>query len=259
VAKRLRMNVRQIEALEAQRWQEFPGSAIVKGFLRSYAKVLNLNAEVVIASFSRANPESTVIPVASAVAAPLPRPGLNLEITKKMQSSFLLLLVLLAFLVWLLRGHWNDMNRWLSERDVLRAGSTAPAAAIESAAAPTTGGMDFAEAPVPVVPLSVSVLPVALPQDHAAVPSGASQAPASVSVKALVLKFSDESWVEILEADNTVLARGLQPADTVLNLEGEPPYRLLIGNAKRVSLSYQGREIDLSPYIGEKVARLTLE
>jgi hypothetical protein len=34
---------------------------------------------------------------------------------------------------------------------------------------------------------------------------------------------------------------------------------LVVGEAARVRLSYDGHSIDLTPFIGQKVARLTLE
>lgn len=44
VAARLRMQVRQIEALEAGRWDELPGAAFVRGAIRSYARYLGQDA-----------------------------------------------------------------------------------------------------------------------------------------------------------------------------------------------------------------------
>ncbi len=265
VAKRLRMNVRQIEALEAERWHEFPGSAIVKGFLRSYAKLLNLEAEAVISTFAQANPEREVPVYVAPVVAPLPRQGFGQTITKKMQNALLLLLFSIVAL-FVVRANWNVISQGGGQPDTTGGANSRNITAVPSAMAVGSAGVQAGSSPASVpVPWSISDLAVraAVPQDDAMTPlpesSDRPERPVPTQDKPLVLKFPEESWVEILEADNTVLARGLQPAGSELNLQGKPPYRLLIGNARKVSLNYQGKKIDLSPHIGEKVARLTLE
>jgi hypothetical protein len=46
-----------------------------------------------------------------------------------------------------------------------------------------------------------------------------------------------------------------------LRVEGNPPFSMLIGHAASASLFYQGREVDLNPYINKysEVAHLTLQ
>ena len=41
--------------------------------------------------------------------------------------------------------------------------------------------------------------------------------------------------------------------------DGEPPFDLVIGNARDVKLFYRGAEVDLAPYIKVSVARLQLK
>jgi cytoskeleton protein RodZ len=235
VAQRLRMNVKQIEALEAQRWQEFPSPAILRGFLRSYAKLLNLNVEPLMSACSPANPESVGLGYASTVSVPLPGRRLNQKIINRAFFLSFIAVALVAF-IFALWTHWRNIAQWSQAR-------------ITS----TQASAKTVEVPV-ALPVPQNPLP----------PSGASTPTAPLAVEqnfsSLSLTFSGDSWVEILEGDNTVLARGLQAAGTELNLQGKsPPYRLLIGNAKEVVLKYQGNKIDLSPYIGDKVARLRLE
>ena len=48
-------------------------------------------------------------------------------------------------------------------------------------------------------------------------------------------------------------------AGSAESFSGEPPFKLVVGEAARVRMSYDGHVIDLTPFIGQKVARLTLE
>ncbi|MFA5630932.1 MAG: RodZ domain-containing protein [Porticoccaceae bacterium] len=89
------------------------------------------------------------------------------------------------------------------------------------------------------------------------VPPVAAPAPADLAVVAslnspgaenrLELKFVADSWVEIVDAQEYILAVSLQRAGDHLHLEGEPPFRISLGNAAGVRLSYLGKPVTLSP------------
>ncbi len=76
----------------------------------------------------------------------------------------------------------------------------------------------------------------------------------------LELSFSEQSWTEIFDATNQRILVGLQSPDTQVSVEGQPPFRLTIGNATGVELRYQGEPVDLPARAGaNNVARFTLE
>src|SRR5690606_41871968 len=50
VAGRLRMQVRQIEAIEAGRWDDLPGPAFVRAAIRSYARLLGRDPAPLLAT-----------------------------------------------------------------------------------------------------------------------------------------------------------------------------------------------------------------
>ncbi|MHB0776252.1 RodZ domain-containing protein [Halomonas sp. WWR20] len=87
----------------------------------------------------------------------------------------------------------------------------------------------------------------------------AAQDTAASDTRTLSLTFNEQSWTEIYDADNRRVFVGLQSAGTQASAEGEPPFRLTIGNASGVELRYQGQRIDLTSYAGDNnVARFTL-
>ena len=75
----------------------------------------------------------------------------------------------------------------------------------------------------------------------------------------LHLDFGDESWTEIKDASGRMLMRQLNPAGTSADVHGQPPFDVVIGNAAQVQVTYNGRPIDLKPFIDVTVARFTLE
>ncbi|MDW5376507.1 DUF4115 domain-containing protein [Halomonas sp. HP20-15] len=86
----------------------------------------------------------------------------------------------------------------------------------------------------------------------------ATQTPA-VNERQLSLTFNEQSWTEIYDANDRRILVGLQSAGTQATAEGEPPFRLTIGNATGVELNYRGEAVDLSAHTGgNNVARFTL-
>lgn len=57
VADQLKMAVRQVTALEAGDYANLPGPAVVRGFVRAYAKVVKLDAAPLVAMISLDTPE----------------------------------------------------------------------------------------------------------------------------------------------------------------------------------------------------------
>lgn len=53
VAGRLRMQVRQIEAIEAGRWDDLPGTAFMRAAIRSYARLLDRDAAPLLSSVAQ--------------------------------------------------------------------------------------------------------------------------------------------------------------------------------------------------------------
>ena len=81
----------------------------------------------------------------------------------------------------------------------------------------------------------------------------------STDANLLELTFNEQSWTEIFDATNQRVFVGLQTPGTSTSVEGEPPFRLTVGNATGVELRYQGEEVDLPARAGaNNVARFTL-
>ncbi|RAH37820.1 RodZ domain-containing protein [Halomonas sp. SL1] len=75
----------------------------------------------------------------------------------------------------------------------------------------------------------------------------------------LELTFNEQSWTEIFDATDARVFVGLQQPGTTATVEGEPPFRLTVGNATGVELSWRGEPVDLTTRTGaNNVARFTL-
>jgi cytoskeleton protein RodZ len=61
----------------------------------------------------------------------------------------------------------------------------------------------------------------------------------------LGLKFSQDSWAEIYDADGSTLLHELAPAGSEQRLAGRAPLRILLGNPEGVALELDGRPVAL--------------
>ncbi|SEN04832.1 RodZ domain-containing protein [Halomonas caseinilytica] len=77
--------------------------------------------------------------------------------------------------------------------------------------------------------------------------------------RVLNLTFNEQSWTEIFDANNQRVFVGLQEPGTTARVEGDPPFRLTVGNATGVELRWGGETVDLVERAGaNNVARFTL-
>ena len=140
--------------------------------------------------------------------------------------------------------------------------SNSPASVTASRSAPvaSVAGGRAVNLPAAAVPVSEKMGSEAgaaaeMPAAPAIPAATALAAPGSV----VQLKFGEESWVEIKDAAGHVLHRQLNRAGSNVEVRGQPPFSVLIGNASKARLTYNGRPIDLNPFIEVTVARFTLE
>lgn len=63
----------------------------------------------------------------------------------------------------------------------------------------------------------------------------------------LELRFHGDSWLQVIDANDHILAVDLYRAGSHLALEGVPPFKITLGHAPGVEISYQGVAVDVIP------------
>lgn len=77
---------------------------------------------------------------------------------------------------------------------------------------------------------------------------------------ALALQFSERSWVNVVDATGKKLLDGIVGADSRRELFGKPPFKVFLGYAPGVKVSYDGRLINTEQYTtSSNTARFTVE
>lgn len=273
VASYLKLAPRQVAAIERDDYGALPGMPIVRGFVRSYAKLLKMDAapllvqlggETVVATESLKPKEGLSTPFSE---ARLPSMSEKPAISSKWMIA-VLLLVLLGVVVWAFRQEPDVM-----ELPPPPVGETATVLESPETPAPEEGGTSVppAEAGSPALPGEdqaaaqgqVDAAPTANPAPPMASAEQAEPVQAEAAAPArdtLNLTVREESWIEIRRADggHVVLARLAQPGESI-TVEVAEPVELTIGNAAGVDAMLRGEPLELRGSTRTNVARLNLK
>lgn len=262
VAHQIKLAPRQIEALEADDYQRLPEMPFVRGFVRSYAKILHLEAEPLLAQLPQ-QPEAAAQLIPASVEVPFPSPlspqRQNLIL---LGAALLLAVVVVIFAVW----HFTTPQE-KPETTMVETPVALPAEAQVVPASPVAevgtmaSAVAAAQTKLPAAQSAVPVAKTATVQSAVQPEKPAPQAQAAGKTGALRLTFEQESWTEIRDKDGQLVSSQVNLPGSELRLDGRAPLSLVIGHANSVRLYYKGKEIDLKPYTHGKseVARLTLE
>lgn len=256
VAAQLRLQLKHITALEEDDYDALPGQTFVTGYLRNYARLLEL-------------PEDSF--VSSVVSRSAPPPLVATNASRKQASSRdwltrLATLVILGVIV-------LSVVLWWMQREAVEPQTVAPAAT--TAVAGGEQSLPLPEADPPAPELSAEAAPAETQVEEPAPASGptaggqvAASAPASETEPAplteampqskLELHFESDSWTEIEDSAGRRLSYGLIEAGKVLVLRGEAPFNVFLGYAPGVKVYYNGDLFDHSPFQRRDVARFRI-
>ncbi|SCK20177.1 RodZ domain-containing protein [Vogesella sp. LIG4] len=256
VIDRLKLSPRQLDAIEAGDFDRLPGATFVRGFVRNYARFLELDSGALMSLLDAQYPQVKVepAPVAGQEAAEAPRRE------ARGGKVWLWLLPLIAA---------GGVVAWLQGSQSRSSGEPQPVALeVAASSAPAASAAQAAPAPAPAVPapasapaVSVASQPVAAPAPAAKpapAATPAASAPAVAGGKTVHLTSSGESWVSVTDAKGKRLIYGLLPAGSDKQVSGEPPFKVTIGNATQVELAYEGSAVDLKSKTRGTTAKLEL-
>jgi cytoskeleton protein RodZ len=246
VALQLKFAPRQIEALEQERFDQLPPGMFSRGMVRAYARLLKLDPEPLV---ERIAGRVASTDNASAVAA-APRP---IPITDSSRRGNLVYAGLSLAVLGVIAAVLVEWQRERVEAGRMKFVAAAQAPLPAAPAAQPAADQQVAS----LQPLA----PAATASPETPTAPRAERAPVrrADGRRRISIQFDRESWVEIKDGGGRTLLSQLNPAGTAQELEGRPPFELIIGNAQHVRLSYDDRPVDLAPHVKVEVARFTLE
>jgi cytoskeleton protein RodZ len=295
VAQQLKFSARQIEALEADRYDALPGVAVVRGMVRGYARLVQLDAGPLLEALGNSVPT----PDANRIIARYREPVPFSDGGKRSNVVYVVFTVAVLAVAALVLVQWRQERpepapmsfvpaaktppepaqgamasageapppSGASAPAALTAASQAAAVAAPDAAAggaPSETAADAKDAATPAGDAQAETADAA-PQAQTAAAAGRAEAAtggadaAAPGAHRAELEFLEDSWVEIRDANGKVLHSQINRSGSTLRVDGKAPLSFVIGNAQFVRLRFDGRSVDLAPYIRVSVARLTLQ
>ena len=243
----LRIEAKQLHALEENRFERIGVPVFIKGYLKQYGARLGLDVADLLALYYK---QTTLADVQIQ-----PNRTIKLRDERQITVWALAAIVLLAVILGLGVWWWNGGRLGAA----LSAPSTAAPAAEPTATAPQPERVPPTpvpeQRPQPLEDARPAAEPAALDAAPSGVPAvaevtqgpddgateGPDDGPAVPGVTiALQLTFDAESWAEITDARNERLLFGLNAAGRNVTIRGEPPFAIVLGNADSVHLAVDG-------------------
>jgi len=261
ISNRLRLSARQVKALEEDDFTALPDPMITRGFIRNYARLLELDPEPLLEAYRAQVPSEP--PRAISI------PSANIPISDSGRRPWLVfiiggLLIGIMLFVWL---YADDLSINPEQKPETVAITEAPEPeAVESLPVPALPlaervGEDAAAAQEPVAteepPAAANTVEAqTVPAESVAT---APVTAATAGAAKLEFSFKDASWVSVVDGNNQEILNITKPAGSDETVNGKPPLKVVIGNAEGSTLTYNGKAIDLAPHTRLNVARITLE
>jgi cytoskeleton protein RodZ len=266
IADRIKFAPKQVEALEANDFAHLPRATFLRGFVRSYARVVQLDEAVLIAALPvESAPQTVARPPVMNVAFPA------MQSLRRVNALWLagalgVVLVLVLFVLLYDGGPAATPTEVIVESLPLpapdiAASAVAAVAAVQPDEVAKTPAIVRTIEPVKTSPIAAAPAPQSM---AASAPAVTDKPPVPLELlkrRPLHFVFSADVWAEVIDVNGDILLSRTNPRGSEKWVGGpkRAPYDITIGHPESVKLYYRGKEIDLSPYAGMEAARLKVE
>ncbi|WP_059021419.1 cytoskeleton protein RodZ [Vibrio coralliirubri] len=279
ISDRLKLRVTLIQQIEENQFESDQVATFMRGYIRSYAKYVNLDEKVVLSALHHAgdaqHQEQEMLSFSRKTK------------TEKHNSRIMILTWSIFAVIAGISSLWwwqNQQQDTLSQS--LANTESSEELAVEESLAPEFTSLEVIEAEQNEAGASVvegaeglAAISDAEENSDAVTPADetpaqqatettaevaanveaaeASTAPEAVANE-LVMQFSADCWIQVKDATGKTLSTGIKKAGQSLNLSGTAPYKVILGAPEGVSMTFASEPVDLSGYTSGKVARITL-
>lgn len=249
LAVSLKVPVKKLEALEADRYDLLPDVVFVRALTLSVCRTLKLDSQAVMAA----------LPQRRSPSIKTDDDGLNTTLQSPARFSELslhrvfnpvglaiitMILVIVAIALW-----------------PVQTGQTAAEVADAQASISANSGADQGKGPtggMPPEPVRLADSPALSAPADAKLTATSEVPPSTLTASSdalLVIHALGESWVEVTDAKNVSQLRKVTGKGEVLTVNADPPLSVVVGRADLISVTTRGKVLDLSGISKNNVAR----
>jgi cytoskeleton protein RodZ len=254
IAASIKVTPQKLEALENDRFEQLPDATFTRALAQAMCRVLRIDPQPVLARLPEGGSHRLDRLEGGLNQAYRDRPGhvepRDWSLLRSPAVWGPALLVIAAAVLLLAPFDALRVRRAVTGEE---GAAPAPQPSVLGAASAPAATASSAAAEAPAVPAAAEAASV--PVEAAAASAPTQAGPAGL----LVLRASEPSWVDVKDAQaKTLIFRTLQAGETV-TLDGTPPLRVRIGNAKGTQLVFRGEAIDPATTTRDNIARLELK
>ena len=264
IANQLNLDPKLIELLEKNDYEKFNIETYLKGYLRAYSKVLDLDDDMVINLYKESNPEKTpeILPN---VKPKVQRNSTDRSV--KLFSYIIGITIALSILVW----YQKNFLVQPSEENLKIAN-------IKIHENTNINGVDvgykiinhtnYWQWPINKAKKNyesnsneLELVESEKTQDKIKNIADTNEVSAyniQQSNDTVVLNLTGDSWIEIYDREGSRLFFDLARAEKNYIINGNSPFDILLGAANKVSIEFNGSSVNIEPYIKFGIARFTL-
>ena len=264
LAVALKVPVKRLEALEADRFDLLPSAVFSRGLASSVCRALKIDPSAVLAQLPGLSaPRLEYADQNSLQAYSTPsanyRPSLWSSLSRSALIAGALLLVAAALVVYLPPSPWNFLKSGMVDAAVV----TTTVVPIDAAATEAPAAADMPAPAAASATPAVVAEPVAKTGPAAAkpaLPAGSGTETAKGPTTGLVVfNPTAASWVEVTDAQGAVLLRRMLAAGEVAGASGALPLSAVVGRADVTRVQVRGQPLDLTPIARDNVARFEVK
>ncbi|WP_159566906.1 cytoskeleton protein RodZ [Budvicia diplopodorum] len=282
VAEQLRLKVTTVRELEEGLNPLGLAPTFIHGYIRSYAKLVQLPADELIALLPKSKGafgDKTSLESNRIKGFTLGKPR------KKLDRWLMLFTWMILFVVLGLTGAWwwenhkaqqNEMTSTAEQNQIAipvqqQPNTTTPSTndnqiqnstSVQNTQPASDNAMPLANStsgtsalgPTPTLEQAVATQ---IAENEAS--NGVTSAVMSPNSNDINMSFTADCWIEVIDARGKNLYSGLQRSGGKMSLTGQAPYRVKLGAPAGVDLVFKGKKVDLTQYKNvNRTARLTL-
>lgn len=236
LATELRIEARQLTAIEENRFEQIGVPVFVKGYIRQFGQRCGVDVADLLALYYQQGKVADV--------EVQPNRTIKLRDERQASSWIVAALVLATIIVGFAAWWWSGDAFELPTDEAVSAPVAAPAAVgVPGASVAPTPSVSQAPAAAlaatPTVPAVVDAAPTSAAPAVPATNDAPERATTAVTIP-LEFTFAAESWAEVSDARGERLLFGLNASGRQVTVRGEPPFAILLGNADSVQLRVDG-------------------
>jgi cytoskeleton protein RodZ len=256
-ADKLKITPTYLRAIENDNYDALPDIPFVAGYLKAYARLLDLDVDSILAEFY-----SQVRPVAGDQEK---ASNNSSGAVSKLSGKNWILIVIISLIVWVIAVSLYDQNKQPVAGGQISSQATIEESQVDEKVSELESFSQIVEGATAVLEPSAVVID-AKENLELSVVTITDIAPANtpvpintaVSSDELQIIFNDECWLEVTDSDGDVLAADIYQAGDEFKTQGNAPFTVMLGNVRYAEVFLNGKAFTLVPDGFRKTLRTTV-